>query len=103
MDENLEKAIHDMALAAERLGTAFYEEVCEAAQHIQAMFSERMEELNEALSAVSAAYDEIMSLAFDRSDERRKERKKWRRVSSVRVPALFVDRRKTVYHCRNAC
>lgn len=103
MDENLEKAIHDMALAAEQLGAAFYEEICEAAQHIQAMFSESMEELDAALSAVSAAYDEIMALAFDRIDERRKERKKWRRVSSVRVPALFIDRRKAVYHCRNSC
>lgn len=103
MDENLQKAIHDCAEAAERLGTALYEEVCEAVQSLQAMFSESMEELNEALSSISAAFDEIMALAFDKSEARQKERMHWARLSSVRLPALFLDRRKAVHHCRNTC
>lgn len=103
MDENLEKAIHDTALAAERLGTALYEEVCEAAEHLAAVFSRSYEELETALAVVASAYDEIMALAYDRSEARQKERRKWTRVSSVPLKHLFLDRRKTVHHCRNTC
>lgn len=103
MDENLEKAIHDMALAAERLGTALYEEVCEAAEHLAAVFCKSAEDLNEALAEAAAIHDEIMALAYDRSEARQKERRKWTRVSSVPLKPLFLDRRKTVHHCRNTC
>lgn len=103
MDENLERAIHDTALATERLGAALYEEVCEAAEHLAAVFSRAFEDLEAALAAVASAYDEIKALAYDRSEARQKERKKWARVSSVPLKPLFLDRRKAVHHCRNTC
>lgn len=103
MDENLQKAIQDCAESAERLGTALYEGACEAAQRLQAILSESMEDLNAALSSISAAFGEIIALAFDRTEARRNERMHWSRPSSVRLPALFLDRRKVVHHCRNTC
>lgn len=103
MNENLQKAIHDCAEAAERLGTALYEEACEAEQRLQAMLPESMEDLNAALSSISAAFDEIMALAFDRTETKRKERNKWRRCSSVRVPVFLYDKRGKVHRCRNNC
>lgn len=99
MDDELQKAIHNLAVEAERLGTAFCESVCEFAKALSEAFADFGEMHEESIEYFATFIDEVIQ----KLHEREKERGKWRYVKSVPIRPLLLYKRGKVYRCRNNC
>lgn len=98
MDDKLQKAIHNLAVEAERLGTAFYESVCEAARELSEAFGDLAEMYDESIESASTFINEVIKKLYERG----KERRKWL-VKSVSIRPLLLDKRRKCHRCRNNC